>query len=66
MLENLDIETNKFEEEEENKINDLERKKNLYLDHAEKMSKKTRGKSMQRKFERLYRVVQGFTERTVS
>ena len=44
MLQELDAEEYNFEMAEERKIKDLEGKKNLYLDHAEQMAARTRGK----------------------
>ena len=43
LLQQLDREETNFEEDEQRKINDLERIKNSYLDHADKMAARARG-----------------------
>ena len=46
LLQQLDAKTDDYREEEERKITRLEGRKNLYLEHAEEMGKKSRGNIM--------------------
>ena len=46
LLAQLDAKTDDYREEEERKITRLEGRKNLYLEHAEEMGKKSRGNVM--------------------